>query len=118
MAAIPPQCVRQVPRETERAKVRQQLVPAHLMVLFALALALRMRSLRRELLRGQLDGAQRLPVAGDAASSEARPCLGAMLLKRLQNLLRGPPAGGGQPGDWYRQWRIASVDGITLNMLY
>ena len=49
-AAIPLQRVHEVLRETERASVRQRLLPAHLMVLFAVAPALHINASCREVL--------------------------------------------------------------------
>ena len=115
--------VYEVLRETERASVRQRLLPAHLMVLFAVAMALHMHASCREVLRCLLDGLQwlaepagRLRVAGDAAISPARTRLGFEPLKRLHERLVGPLAGPGEPGSWYRQWRMVSIDGSTLDV--
>ena len=122
-AAIPMHCIHEVLRETKRASVRQRLLPAHLMVLFAVALALHMHASGREVLRCLLDGLQwlaepagRLRVAGDAAISQARTRLGFEPLKRLHERLVGPLAGPGEPGSWYRQWRMVSIDGSTLDV--
>ena len=122
-AAIPMHRIHEVLRETERASVRQRLLPAHLMVLFAVAMALHMHASCREVLRCLLDGLQwlaepagRLRVAGDAAISQARTRLGFEPLKRLHERLVGPLAGPGEPGSWYRQWRMVSIDGSTLDV--
>ena len=48
--------------------------------------------------------------------TQARTRLGFEPLKRLYERLRGQLAGPGEPGSWYRKWRMVSIDGSTLDM--
>ena len=120
---FPLQRIHRVLRETGRASVRQRALPAHVMVYYVVALALYMRSSTREVLRCLLEGLQwltgpdeKVHVAGDAGISRARTRLGAEPLKRLHDELLGPLAEPGTRGAWYRQWRLVSIDGSTLDV--
>ena len=55
-AANSMQRIHEALRETERASVHQRLLPTHLMVVFAVALALHLQAPCREVLRCLLDG--------------------------------------------------------------
>ena len=93
------------------------------MVYYVVALALYMGSSTREVLRCLLEGLQwlagpdkRVHVAGDAGISRARTRLGAKPLKRLHDEIARPVAGRDTRGAWYRQWRLVSIDGSTLDV--
>ncbi len=58
--AVPPDRVRQVLAETGRASERERALPAHVMVYYAIALALYMTASTREVLRCLLEGLRRL----------------------------------------------------------
>src|SRR4051812_40226639 len=136
--------VRQVLAETGRASERERDLPAHVMVYYAIALALYTTSGTREVLRCLLEGlrwlwgAEAVRVAGRSGISQARTRLGAEPLRRLYERLGGPGAappprgagdrrgGGGRPGGrggapatrgaWYRRWRPVSLDGSCLDV--
>jgi len=109
--------------ETGRASVRQRDLPAHVVVSYVLALALYMQSSYREVLRCLLEGVQwlcdpsaHLRVAGKSGISQARTRLGWEPLRQLHDQLVKPIATPDTPGAWYRDWRLASLDGSTLDV--
>src|SRR3954470_1929663 len=88
--------VRQVLAETGRASERQRDLPAHVMVYYAIALALYTTASTREVLRCLLEGlrwlwgAEAVRVAGKSGISQARNRLGGAPLRRLCQGLGGP----------------------------
>jgi hypothetical protein len=109
--------------QAKRASVRERDLPAHVVVYYVIALALYMRSSYREVLRCLLEGVQwlldpsaPLKVAGKSGISQARSRLGAEPLKALYEAVVAPIAQSHTRGAWYRQWRIASLDGSTLDV--
>jgi len=115
--------VREVLQETKRASRRERDLPAHVVVYYVIALALYMRSSYREVLRCLLEGVQwlldpsaRVKVAGKSGISQARSRLGPEPLKRLYEALVTPLALPQTKGAWYRQWRLVSLDGSTLEV--
>jgi hypothetical protein len=120
---FPPDKGQSVLHETKRASVRQRDLPAHVVVYYVIALALYMRSSYREVLRCLLEGVQwlmnpstRMKVAGKSGISQARSRLGAAPLKALYDSVVTPVAGPETRGAWYRQWRLVSLDGSTLDV--
>ena len=109
--------------QAKRASVRERDLPAHVVVYYVIALALYMRSSYREVLRCLLEGVQWLldpsgtvKVAGKSGISQARSRLGAEPLKALYEAVVAPIAESHTRGAWYRQWRIVSLDGSTLDV--
>ena len=118
---FPRELVEQVLFETERVSERERDLPAHVMVYFAIALALYPDVATREVLRCLVEGARWL---GDPARpriptrsgiSQARSRLGAAPLEALYRAVVAPVAVEGTPGAWYRGWRVMSLDGTTLD---
>ena len=108
--------------ETGRASVRQRDLPAHVVVYYVIALALYMRSSYREVLRCLLEGVQWLldpsavvKVAGKSGISQARTRLGSEPLQKLYEAVVAPIAEKRTKGAWYREWRVISLDGSTLD---
>src|SRR5215217_8179261 len=96
---FPPDRVRRVLAETGKASARERDLPAHVMVYYAIALALHMGSSTREvLLRCLLEGlrwlwgAEAVKVAGRSGISQARTRLGEAPLRRLYEQVVGPIA--------------------------
>lgn len=119
---FPLEKVREVLIQTKRASVRERDLPAHVVVYYVIALALYMRSSYREVLRCLLEGIQWLmdpsaevKVAGKSGISQARSRLGPELLKKLYEAIVCPIAEKRTRGAWYRQWRLISLDGSTLD---
>lgn len=119
---FPAERVRQILKETKRASIRERDLPAHVVVYYVIALALYMRSSYREVLRCLLEGVQWLldpsvtvRVAGKSGISQARSRLGPEPLKQLYSATVAPIAERRTKGAWYRQWRLISLDGSTLD---
>ena len=115
--------IQEILEQTKRASVRQRDLPAHVVVYYVIALALYMRSSYREVLRCLLEGVQWLlhpstpiQVAGKSGISQARSRLGAEPLKKLYEAVVAPIAEKRTRGAWYRHWRLASLDGSTLDV--
>src|SRR4051794_26145770 len=114
--------VRQVLAETGRASERERDLPAHVMVYYAIALALYTTSGTREVLRCLLEGlrwlwgAEAVRVAGKSGISQARTRLGAEPLRRLYDQVVRPVATPATRGAWYRRWRPVSLDGSCLDV--
>jgi hypothetical protein len=120
---FPLEKVRGVLEKTSRASVRERDLPAHVVVYYVIALALYMRSSYREVLRCLLEGVQWLldpsagvRVAGKSGISQARTRLGAEPLKQLYEAVVFPIAERATKGAWYRDWRLVSLDGSTLDI--
>jgi len=92
-------------------------------VYYVIALALYMHSSYREVLRCLLEGVQWLldpsatvKVAGKSGISQARTRLGWEPVRQLHDELVKPIAARTTRGAWYRQWRLVSLDGSTLDV--
>ncbi len=110
-------------KQTERTSVRERDLPAHVVVYYVIALALYMRSSYREVLRCLLEGVQWLldpsvsiKVAGKSGISQARSRLGAEPVKALYDAVVAPIAQAQTKGAWFRQWRLVSLDGSTMDV--
>ena len=110
-------------KRTGRASIRERDLPAHVVVYYVIALALYMRASYREVLRCLLEGVQWLAepsatvkVAGTSGISQARTRLGAEPLQQLYEMVAHPIATRQTKGAWYRQWRLVSLDGSTLDV--
>jgi hypothetical protein len=119
---FPLEKVREVLVETQRASVRERDLPAHVVVYYVIALSLYMPSSYREVLRCLLEGVRWLmdpsaevKVAGKSGISQARTRLGPGPLKKLYESVVAPIAEKRTWGAWYRQWRLISLDGSTLD---
>ena len=107
---------------TKRESARQRDLPGHVTVYYVIALALYMQSSYREVLRCLLEGIQWLAgsdainVAGSSGISQARTRLGWEPLRQLHDEIVKPIAVAATKGAWYRQWRVVSMDGSTLDV--
>jgi Insertion element 4 transposase N-terminal/Transposase DDE domain len=114
--------VHQVLAASGRASTRERDLPAHVMVYYVVALALYMGSSLRAVLRCLLDGLRALwgpaavKVAGKSAITQARSRLGEEPLRQLYERLVQPIATHATRGAWYRNWRLVSLDGGTLDV--
>ncbi len=120
---FPAEKIHEVLKQTHRASIRERDLPAHVVVYYVIALALYMRSSYREVLRCLLEGVQwlldpsvQVKVAGKSGISQARSRLGAEPVKKLYAAVVAPIAGKRTQGAWYRQWRLVSLDGSTLDV--
>ena len=115
--------VNRILRETGKASKRQRDLPAHVVIYYVIALALYMQVSYREVLRCLLEGLQwlkspgmKVKVTGKSGISQARTRLGVEPIKALHDEVVRPIAGKGTRGTWYRQWRLVSMDGSTLEV--
>ena len=119
---FPLEVVEQVLFETERFSERERALPAHIMVYYAIALALYAEVSTREVLRCVVEGARWLgdptttTMPSKSGISQARTRLGAAPLEALYRHVVAPVAVAGTPGAWYRGWRVMSLDGTTLDV--
>jgi hypothetical protein len=120
---FPVEKIREVLEQTKRASVRERDLPAHVVVYYVIALALYMRCSYREVLRCLLEGVQwlldpsaKVKVAGKSGISQARSRLGVEPVKKLYHAIVEPIAEKRTKGAWYRQWRVVSLDGSTLDV--
>jgi hypothetical protein len=115
--------VKSVLEATGRSSRRQRELPAHVVVYYVIALALYMHSSYREVLRCLLEGIQwllnptaRIKVTGKSGISQARTRLGVEPIKQLHDQIVCPIATEATKGAWYRDWRVVSLDGSTLEV--
>src|SRR3954454_17564691 len=114
--------VQQILAETGKASERLRDLPAHVMICYAIALALYMGSSTREVLRCLLEGlrwpwgAEAVKVAGKSGISQARSRLGEAPLRRLYERVVRPIATPATRGARYRAWRLVSLDGSCLDV--
>lgn len=120
---FPLQQVRAVLAATGKASQRERDLPAHVVVYYAIALALYMQSSYREVLRCLLEGVQwlldpalALKVTGNSGISQARTRLGWAPLRQLHDDVVKPIAVAATKGAWYRDLRLVSIDGSTLEI--
>lgn len=106
-----------------KASQRERDLPAHVVVYYAIALALYMQSSYREVLRCLLEGVQwlldpevTLKVASNSGISQARTRLGWEPLRQLHDQLVQPIAVAATKGAWYRGLHLVSVDGSTMEV--
>lgn len=122
-ASFPIETVQEALLSTGRVSQRERDLPAHVMVYYAIALALYADVSTREVLRCLLEGVRWLgdrdagvEPAGPSGISQARTRLGADPLEYLYRTVVAPVAIEGTPGAWYRGWRVMSLDGTTLDV--
>lgn len=121
--AFPLSMVRAVLAASGKASLRERDLPAHVVMYYVIALALFMQASYREVLRCLLEGLQwlrdpalPLKVAGKSGISQARTRLGWEALRQLHDAVVRPIALPATRGAWYRQWRLVSLDGSTLDV--
>lgn len=128
---FPLEKIRAVLAATGTASVRERALPAHVMVYYVVAMALYMQSSCREVLRCMLEGLllcrnqpatinvsgkSAVKVAGKSAISQARTRLGWKSVRLLHDDLVRPIAVRRTRGAWYKDWRLVSLDGSTLDV--
>jgi len=120
---FPRPLIEEILRRTGRESARQRDLPAHVVVYYVIALALYMQVSYREVLRGLLEGVQWLQgaavepkVAVRSSISQARIRLGWEPMRQLHDEVVKPIATDATKGAWYRQWRLVSLDGSTLDI--
>jgi hypothetical protein len=121
--AFPLERVRSVLAATGKTSERERDLPAHVVVYYAIALALYMQSSYREVLRCLLEGLQWLMdpaltprVTGSSGITAARARLGWEPLRQLHDEVVKPIAVAATRGAWYGPWRLVSLDGSTMDV--
>lgn len=121
--AVPLASVMEVLTQCKKTSLRERELPAHVVVYYVMALGLYMHCACREVLRCLLEGIRwlrgpetDLAVTGDSGISQARTRLGWEPLQQLHDQLVRPVATPETRGTWYRQWRLVSLDGSTLEV--
>ncbi len=109
--------------KTGKDSKRQRELPAHVVVYYVIALALYMQVSCREVLRCLLEGLQwlkgpgtKVRVTGKSGISQARKRLGCDPIRELHNEVVKPIAVKNTKGAWYKQWRLVSMDGSTMDV--
>jgi len=102
---------------------RQRDLPAHVVVYYVIALALFMQVSYREVLRCLLEGlawlmgpGQEVKISGKSGISQARTRRDWAVLQQLYDEGVKPVAVKSTRGAWYRNWRLVSLDGSTLDV--
>jgi len=120
---VPLQTIHTILSRTGRASERQREMPAHVVMYYVIALALFMQVSYREVLRCLLEGLQwlkspceRIHVTGKSGISQARTRLGWEPLEALHDEIVRPIGTEKTIGAWYRNWRLVSLDGSTLDV--
>lgn len=120
---FPPELVDEVVVGLGRSEQRHRLLPARLVTYYVLALALFSSAGYEEVMRNLVEGlswesgwARRWTVPSQPAISQARARLGAEPLARLFARACVPLATSDTPGGFFREWRLVSMDGTTLDV--
>lgn len=120
---FPPEKVVSVLEATGRSSQRQRDLPAQLMVYYVVALAFYMPTAYREVLRciweevrAVRQGREPWKVAVASALTAARKRLGWEAMRELYHQLVSPVAVPATRGAWYRDWRVVTLDGSTLDV--
>lgn len=119
--------IRRVLEKTGKTSKRQRNLPSHVLVYYVIALTLYMQVSCREVLRCLLEGIRwlmgpemEIKVTGRAGISQARTRLGSEPVKCLHDEVVRPigvkTTEKTTRGAWYRQWRLVSLDGSTLDI--
>jgi len=121
--SFPKERIAAVLERTGKTSVRQRDLPAHVVIYYVIALTLFMQVSYREVLRCLLEGLSWLTrpgapvkVTGKSGISQARSRLGAEPLRALHDEVVRPIAVAATRGAFYRQWRLVSLDGSTLDV--
>jgi hypothetical protein len=122
-SAFPENSIRTALAETGRSSVRERELPAQVVMYYVIAQALFMRVSQREVLRCLLEGVRwlfglrvRVKVTGKSGISQARSRLGWEPVKQLHDAVVKPIAVKQTRGAWYKNWKLVSLDGSTLEV--
>jgi len=119
----PPELVDRVLAECGRVERRRRLLPARVMVYYAMALALFSQSSYEEVMRSLVEGLDwssgwRRPwsVPTQVAITKARARLGSEPVRALYERAARPLAAPGSPGAFCGALRLMAIDGTTLDL--
>lgn len=114
--------IKKILAETDKASERQRQLPAHVVVYYVLAMTLFFNESSKEVLRVLLEVLKwmfpglLITVTGKSGISQARTRLGAQPLKRLHDELVTPIATPLTRGAYYRDYKVVSLDGSSLDI--
>lgn len=118
---FPSDVIDRILEDTARQSKRKRRLPAAMMVYYIIALGLYMsegcRSVLRRVAKSRrrwLDGLD--DVCSESAITQARTRLGSEPIQRLYAQIVRPLATKETPNAWYREWRVVSLDGTTLDV--
>jgi hypothetical protein len=121
--AFPEKAIRSALTESGKSSIRERDLPAHVVMYYVIAQALFMQVSQREVLRCLLEGVRWLfgpkvpiKVTGKSGISQARSRLGWEPVKQLHDDIVEPIAVKKTRGAWYRNWKVVSLDGSTLDI--
>lgn len=122
-ATFPRSLVDEVIEATGRREQRNRMLPAHLTVYYVLAMTLfssagyeEVMASLTEGLRWASDGQNEYEMPSQVAISKARARLGPKPLAELFNRACVPLATPATRGAFYRDWRLVSMDGTTIDV--
>lgn len=122
-AQIPREAVLQALDDTGKQSKRIRQLPAHVVVYYVIALAMYMNVAYEEVLRCLVEGLERLGESvvrlrntGRSAISQARSRLGAEPMELLFRRLARPIGEPESKGVWFKEWRLVSMDGSSLDV--
>jgi len=122
-ATFPRQLVDEVVDETGKREQRTRLLPAHLTVYYVLAMTLFSSSGYEEVMRSLTegltwtsDGEDEYELPSQVAITKARARLGPKPLELLFARACVPLATRSTKGAFYRDWRLVSIDGTTIDV--
>lgn len=118
---FPSELIEKILGETDRQSKRKRRLPAPMMVYYIIALGLYMSEGCRSVLRRVAKSRRRWlddldEICSESAISQARTRLGSEPIQRLYAEVVRPLATKDTPNAWYRQWRVVSLDGTTLDV--
>jgi len=120
---FPPEVIDEVLVECGRVEVRHRLLPARAVVYYVLGLALFSTSSYEEVIRMLVSGhswasgwSHEWSIPTKAALFQARRRLGSEPLRALYDKAAVPLANPQVAGDFYRSWRLMSIDGLCLDV--
>src|SRR5215467_8653485 len=122
-STFPEKAIRTALTETGKTSIRERELPAHVVMYYVIAQALFMQVSQREVLRCLLEGVRWLfgpkmtvKVTGKSGISQARSRLGWQPVKQLHDEVVEPIAVKKTRGAWYKNWKLVSLDGSTLDV--
>lgn len=122
-ATFPRPLVDEVIEATGKREQRTRLLPAHLTVYYVLAMTLFSSSGYEEVMRSltegltwSSDGVDEYELPSQVAITKARARLGPAPLELLFERACVPLATPRTPGAFYREWRLVSMDGTTIDV--
>ena len=122
-SVFPEKAIRSALTESGKSSIRERDLPAHVVMYYVIAQAMFMQVSQREVLRCLLEGVRwlfgpKIPikVTGKSGISQARTRLGWEPAKQLHDEVVEPIAVKKTRGAWYKNWKLISLDGSTLDV--